>query len=128
MPSRSELKKELTALFNHYIKVKEVNHQGFVKCFTCDTVCHISNIDAGHFQGSKKSTVRWDEMNVKPQCRKCNNINNGMRDEFANRLDMKYGCGTAKKLIQRANQTSHFKSDWLREKIEYYKSKLLDAQ
>jgi hypothetical protein len=51
-----------------------------------------------------------------------------MREEFANRLDLKYGCGTAKRLKERANQTSHFKSDWLRQKIEYYKSKILDAQ
>ena len=120
--------KELTALFNYYIKLKEVNHQGYIKCFTCDKVCHISNIDAGHFQGSKKSTVRWDEMNVKPQCRQCNNTNNGMRQEFANRLDLKYGCGTAKRLMQKANKASQFKSAELRQKIEYYKSKILDAQ
>jgi hypothetical protein len=121
MPSRKELIVELTKVFNHFIKLKDANSQGFVKCFTCDNVHHISNIDAGHFQGSRKQSVRWDEMNVKPQCRKCNSTNNGMRKEFADRLDEKYGQGTAENLIRKANKVRSYSSSELKDMIEYYK-------
>lgn len=125
MSKRSELMKELTAVFNYWIKLKEANSNDMVRCFTCDKVCHISGVDAGHFQGSKKMTTRWNEMNVKPQCRECNSKENGMREEFARRLDELYGYGTAEQIELMSNTTKKISNNDLKDLIRYYQDSIL---
>lgn len=122
MLSRKELTKSLTRNFNYWIKLKEANSNMMVKCFTCDKVCHISSIDAGHFQSSKKTSTRWDEGNVKPQCRECNGKENGMRNEFAKRLDLEYGKGFANSVIVKSNLTCKYTITELEKMNEYYGS------
>ena len=127
MSSRKELIKELTKVFNHWIKVKDANSNNLVRCFTCPRSYHIQSMDAGHFQVSKKSATRWDEMNVKPQCRECNSKENGMREVFAERLDEVYGLGTADKIIRKSNMIKKYTNSELKHLINYYQDLILSS-
>ena len=46
----SKLKKKLDVLFSQYIRRKNADHLGRVKCFTCGVEKHWKEQQAGHFQ------------------------------------------------------------------------------
>ena len=81
-------------------------------------------MDAGHFQTRAKYSTRWDEMNVKPQCKHCNMTNGGHQYEFALQLDRDYGPGTAEQVLRRSNELRKFTSKELQEMTALYRDKL----
>ena len=79
-----------------------------VECFTCGKVAHYKdNMQCGHFQGRKHYSTRWDTMNCQVQCKSCNVFKYGEQFIFGQRLDAKYGEGTADKLQQKALMTAN---------------------
>ena len=68
----SKLKKKLDVLFSQYIRRRNADHLGRVKCFTCGVEKHWKEQQAGHFQSRSHHSTRWDEVNVQVQCPKCN--------------------------------------------------------
>ena len=92
-----------------------------VDCFTCGvTKSWKYEIDAGHFQSRGKYATRWDEQNVKPQCKRCNGFRGGEQYLFAKHLDLEHGDGTAEWLEFESNQTARFTNDELLRKIEHF--------
>jgi len=81
-------------------------------------------MDAGHFQSRGKYMTRWEEKNVKPQCKRCNGFRSGEQYLFGLNLDAEYGKGTADDLVYESNQTARFTNDYLLEKIEYYQNEV----
>lgn len=122
MQRRKELKKELTSVFNKYVRLTATGWNGISICYTCEQA--VSYIEAGHFVGSKANSLTWDERNVKPQCRKCNSKENGMRKVFAKKIDEEYGVGTSDMLKRLGNSTKKFTEFELEEMIEKYRLKL----
>ena len=121
---RSTLIKKLDKVFSQYIRTKDADHRGKVSCYTCGVVKHWKNMDAGHFQSRGKYMTRWEEKNVKPQCKRCNGFRSGEQYLFGLNLDAEYGKGTADDLVYESNQTARFTNDYLLEKIEYYQNKV----
>ena len=67
--TRKKLIARLDKVFSQWVRSKDADHRGFVQCFTCGQFKHWKTVDAGHFQSRAKFSTRWDEMNVKPQCK-----------------------------------------------------------
>lgn len=116
----------LDRVFSQYIRLKDADHAGYVKCWTCDKVKNWREVDAGHFQSRGKYSTRWDESNVKPQCKKCNMYNGGHQYQFGLNLDFHYGKGTAERLILLGNQTRRYSDAELESMIREYRKKLDD--
>ncbi len=99
--------KTLWRHFSLYIRLRDApeNGQGFQRCFTCDTIRHFKEMDAGHYvrQKNHKATV-YEEKNVHAQCKNCNMILNGNEAVHAKRIDDRYGEGTAEKLEEQGRQ------------------------
>ena len=108
------------------MRLKDADHAGYVKCFTCGVVKNWRSVDAGHFQSRGKYSTRWEESNVKPQCKKCNMYNGGHQYQFGLNLDFHFGKGTAQRLIQMGNQTRRFSDAELEAMIREYRKKLDD--
>ncbi len=93
--------KTLWKWFSLYIRLRDApdNGQGFQRCFTCGKVSHFKEMDAGHYvrQKNHKATV-YEEKNVHAQCKNCNMILNGNEAVHAQRIDERYGKGTAEQL------------------------------
>ncbi len=82
--SRGKLVKELDKLFSQYTRLKDADHRGYVKCVTCGKIGHWKdNFQAGHFMSRKHYATRWDENNVKVQCKKCNMYGEGEQYKFS---------------------------------------------
>jgi len=94
--------------FSQYIRLKYADKNGNVKCYTCESVKPIKEMDNGHFCGRWKKNVRWDERNCRPQCPRCNRFLE-QRDVFAGNLLKELGRKEFEKLIQDGNKIKHWK-------------------
>ena len=77
-------------------------------------------LQAGHFQSRKHYSTRWDELNVHPQCPKCNVFSQGEQYEYAKFLDRTYGEGTADSLVEKARDLVKFSQFELEEMVQHY--------
>ena len=122
MKTISKLKKDLDKWFSLFIRLRDADDLGFVKCFTSGRYYHYKNIHAGHFMSRKSHSTRWDEINVQPQSIGDNLFGQGEQYKFGKELDLKYGKGTSESLQQRARKIQKFSRVDYEEKISYYKS------
>ena len=120
----SKLKKKLDSLFSQYTRLRNVDHLGRVKCFTCGVEKHWKEQQAGHFQSRSHHSTRWDEVNVQVQCVKCNMFRQGEQYKFGMYLDQKYGEGTAEELEIRSKTIVKLNRTDYEEAIKRYKQKI----
>jgi hypothetical protein len=120
----SKLKKKLDKLFSEYIRRRNADHLGRVKCFTCGVEKHWKEQQAGHFQSRSHYSTRWDEVNVQVQCVKCNMYRQGEQYKFGMYLDQRFGDGTAEELEYRAKTIVKLNRVDYEEAIERYKQKI----
>ena len=121
MKTISKLKKELDKWFSLYIRLRDADDLGFVKCYTSGRYYHYKNIHAGHFMSRKSHSTRWDEVNVQPQSIADNLFAQGRQYQFGVNLDAQYGEGTAESLQQKAREIKKFLRVDYEKKITYYK-------
>lgn len=127
-PSRSKMVAALDGWFSQWIRSKDADHAGRVPCFTCGVIRHWKEMDAGHFQTRVKYSTRWDEMNVKPQCKGCNLTNGGHQYIFGLYLDQLYGAGAAEEVVRRSNELRKFSTVELREMAALYHQKVIELR
>ena len=120
----SKLKKKLDSLFSQYIRIRNADHLGRVKCFTCGVEKHWKEQQAGHFQSRSHHSTRWDEVNVQVQCVKCNMFRQGEQYKFGMYLDQRFGEGTAEELEIRSKTIVKLNRVDYEEAIESYKQKI----
>ena len=121
MKTISKLKKELDKWFSLYIRLRDADDLGFVKCYTSGRYYHYKNIHAGHFMSRKSHSTRWDEVNVQPQSAADNLFGQGQQYKFGKELDLQYGEGTAESLQQKAREIHKISRVDYEDKISYYK-------
>jgi len=73
---------KLDTTFSIFIRMRDVDENGFVKCCTCPTVRHWKEMDAGHFVLRKHLATRWRESNCHAQCQECNRHESGELVEY----------------------------------------------
>ena len=122
---RSKIIKKLDRVFSEYVRLKNADHAGNCKCITCGKTFHYKNIDAGHFVSRRHIIVRFDELNVFPQCKYCNRFLNGLQYEYGKALDARFGKGTADKLVQKSRSTERLETKKIEELFAFYKKKLI---
>ena len=89
--------------FSLYIRQRDADANGYVKCVTCDRVNHYKKMDAGHFCSRKKEGTRYDDRNVFTQCKRCNIFMSGNKPEFAIFLMKRFGEGIVEDLVKTGN-------------------------
>ena len=126
--NRSKVVATLDGWFSQWVRSKDADHAGRVACFTCGIVKPWKELDAGHFQTRVKYSTRWDEMNVKPQCKGCNMSNGGHQYLFGLYLDQLYGTGAAEEVVRRSNELRKFSTVELREMAALYQQKVIELR
>lgn len=123
LKSLSELKREADKYFGHYIRLRDsefIDDTWVARCISCERPYIVYYFDglkwrwgrqeeAGHFVGRGNLCLRYDEENVNDQCTRCNKWLTGNNAAYAAALDIKYGKGTAQKLIDKAQKTKYYK-------------------
>ena len=119
--TRSKLVKKLDTIFSIYIRRKNAVND-IATCITCGKKDHWKKLQNGHFQSRKHYSTRWDEVNCQIQCPKCNVFNYGEQFVFGNKLDQKYGSGTARRLHIKAQKIIKLTNTEIEEMIIRYKN------
>jgi hypothetical protein len=113
-------KKELDRIFSLHIRNKYADDNGYVKCFTCNVIKPIKEMQNGHWIPRNNLATRFSEENCRPQCVSCNMFNKGRPDVFAVNL-IKEGIDIVK-LQQSRYKIFKVDTQWYKEKIEEYKN------
>tara|TARA_R110001599_G_scaffold328526_1_gene542003 strand:- start:6308 stop:6697 length:390 start_codon:yes stop_codon:yes gene_type:complete len=119
--TRSKLVKKLDTIFSQYIRQKNSIDQ-ISTCFTCGKSDHWKKLQNGHFQSRRHYSTRWDEINCQVQCAGCNVFKYGEQYVFGNKLDQKFGSGTASRLHIKAQKTIKYSDTDLVDMIKRYKN------
>lgn len=116
--------KKLDNVFSKYVRLKEADEFGNVKCCTCPTIEHWKEMDCGHFMPRGNFSVRWNEFNCHPQCKICNQINNGEPIKYEKFINNTYGANAADIMRQQARKVRKFTQGEIDELIKYYQDKI----
>ena len=84
-------KATLDRIFSEYIRRRDADSNGYVRCISCGKVIHWKDSDCGHYINRQHNSVRYDEMNCNAQCRKCNRFDEGNIHGYRKGLIKKYG-------------------------------------
>jgi hypothetical protein len=121
------LNNKLWDLFSRYIRCKDADENGLVKCFTCGSVKSWKELDAGHYIAKSISlSLRFDERNVHPQCTGCNRFRHGNLTQYALALKKVYGPDILEELDEFKAKNRNIKlypSDYVL-MIDLYREKL----
>ena len=116
--------KKLDTVFSQFVRLRASDHRGMGECFTCGSMRHDTEVDAGHFMSRACMSTRWDEKNVQFQCKRCNGFRSGEQYKFSIELDRLYGDGTAEDLMIASKQTRKWTRDELEKLYHHYKRKV----
>jgi hypothetical protein len=116
-----QLIKKLDKVFSVYIRQRGMDENGINTCITCGSKHHWKELDAGHWLKRVKMNVRFDEINVQPQCRRDNWIGQGEDVKFRAALVKKYGEEAVLLLEYRGKLTKKWSRFELELLIEKYK-------
>jgi hypothetical protein len=117
--TRSRTVVKLDTIFSKFIRLSNADKNGYCNCFTCGSRAYWTNdgVDAGHFMSRKHYSTRWDERNVKPQCKICNMYRNGEQYKFSQIL----GKDLSEELYQLSKKTVKYSTGELNSMAEHYK-------
>ena len=94
----------LDRIFSEYIRRRDADENGYIKCISCGHIVRWENSDAGHYYNRSINSLRYDEKNVNAQCRHCNRFLEGNIQGYRKGLIKKYGSDAVKMLdIKRFN-------------------------
>jgi len=126
MSDRSQAVKRLDQWFSKFIRLRDSDENGFVRCITCGTRKHWKEVDAGHFQTRAKYSTRWHEKNVHAQCKGCNMKNGGQQYVHGKEIDKRYGEGVADEIVYLSNQIMKFSTQEIRDMAKHYRELVKD--
>ncbi len=95
-PAKS--KKKADKWYSLWVRLKDSDDNGMVRCFTCGCVKHYKEMHCGHYVPRNILTTRWYSKNTQVQCPGCNLYGNGKPDIFAIELMAKYGTEVLQEL------------------------------
>lgn len=114
----------LWKIFSTYIRLRDADTNGNIRCATSGRVCHWSDSDAGHFISRRHMATKYDERNVHAQSRHDNRFQAGRQYEFGLYIDQKYGAGTATALLVASRQLSKLGTFEIKALTKYYKEQV----
>ena len=82
---------KLDEVFSEYIRLRDADQYGMVRCISCGKRMRWTECDAGHYVSRSHMCLRYDEKNVNEQCRECNRFKSGNPEGYERGLRIKYG-------------------------------------
>lgn len=118
-------KRKLWPIFSEYIRRKDADQYGMVKCISCSTIAPWKDLQAGHcLPKSLGLSIYFDERNVKPQCATCNLTLQGNQYQFMRALEAIYGSDISEELNEQRRHIRQIKAWEFEEMIDNYQEKL----
>lgn len=119
----SALKKKLDKVFSEFIRLRDSDENGYVRCCTCGVVKFWREVDNGHGITRGELATRFDERNCMTQCKRCN-MRGGEQYLFSQEVDRRFGEGTWEELMVQRHRILKLSQSDYKEKIAYYQGEV----
>ena len=96
---------KLWNVFSVWVRLRDADSNGMIRCITSGRIVHWKDADAGHFISRKHASTKFDEQNVHAQSRHSNRFEYGQQFEYSKAIDLKYGPGTSDRLLVKSKMT-----------------------
>lgn len=116
------LRKLAWELRSEYVRRKDADSRGNVRCFICGAKFHYKKVNAGHY--IHRNALDFDRINIQISCIRCNRWLHGNLGLFACRLIEVFGLRAYRALEAKRNIKHYFSRRELDKIIKYYKNKL----
>lgn len=121
-PSTKTLKKKAWREFSIFIRTRDADDHGMVRCITCPTVAHWKLMQAGHFLRGRLNANLFDKRGCWAQCYACNIGRDGNVVEYYEVMLSTFGRETIKELKAQNQITHKWGPTELQAIYEFYKS------
>jgi hypothetical protein len=118
----------LDMVFSEYIRLRDADSSGYVRCISCGKIIHWKESDCGHYVNRKHLSTRWNERNCNGQCRSCNRFDEGNMLGYTKGLIKKYGEGVLNELDMLKHQVSKMTEFEGKLLIKHYKVKVKELK
>lgn len=111
--------------FSKYIRLKysfESCGELVCRCYTCNSIHWIKQLDCGHYVNREHKTVRFDENNARPQCVFCNQHRSGRHAIFGLNLEKEVGAEEVDRLRQLSLFPGEDNEQFYREQADKYRN------
>jgi len=95
--------RKLDEAFSKYIRLRDANEDGYIRCISCGKVVHWKEADVGHYILRKHMSLRYNGTNCNAQCRECNRFDESNAAGYTLGLIERYGTG----IIETLNAFKH---------------------
>lgn len=117
--------KKLDTAFSQYIRWRDADADGYVKCSTCEAIKPVDKMQCGHFMSRRYYSLRWHKFgNCSSQCYGCNIMDQGRQYVHSKYIDKRWGEGTADELLKRSKEKRKYTNEELIQLTKYYNSKV----
>lgn len=122
-----ELIKIADDVFSKWLRQSSADKDGFVTCYTCDSVLRHQDAQCGHYVKRGNLFLRFDPRNCRVQDEACNKYKDGNYAEYTKRLEMEHP-GITSILMEEATIVYKPTRDEIRGIINEYSRKLKALQ
>ena len=122
--SISSLKSKLDRVFSEFIRLRDADDNGYIRCYCCGKVLHWKEAQNMHFIPRQHMNLRYSEANCHAGCVKCNYYNNGNIEAYTVRLKKDYGEDIVEKLLVSKMQSRKISALEYDVMIDYYQQRV----
>ena len=115
---------KLWEVFSQFIRLRDSDHEGMCKCFTCHRITHWTRMDAGHGVPRQHKATKFNESNNHAQCKHCNGFEGGKREVYKEKMDKRYGAGTWDRMLIASKDTAKYGVTELQAMTAYYRNEV----
>lgn len=114
----------LDRIFSQYIRLRDSNEAGYVKCISCGKIVFWKESDCGHYVNRSHVSLRFDEKNCNAQCRSCNRFDEGNNIGYTHGLIRKYGSSVIDILLVKKHSVSRLSEAEIKILVNHYKAEV----
>jgi Bacteriophage Lambda NinG protein len=116
------LKKKLWSLFSLFIRLRDADANGNIRCCTMGNIYPWNKSQAGHYHSQRGNpALIFCEENVHAQSPIANKLQkNNITWEYTEFMIQRYGLDKLRQMAKLRGKEFKFTRQWLEEKIEYY--------
>lgn len=121
LPTKDYFIKELDRVFSIAVRKKDADENGFVKCITCISIKHWSQMTCGHWRKRRHISTRWMMENCGAQCSFCNCELQGNEAKHEEYINKTYGEGMSDELNFLSNTERKITIEEMKELINKFR-------
>ena len=124
MKRRSDLEATLDDVFSDFIRLRDADMNGTIRCYCCNYPTFWKSAHNGHFFGRTNRGTRWNELNCHSCCPVCNTSLSGNLEAYEEHLIRDYGESIIDRLTMLKNTVTKFAEYELKDMIDFYREKV----